>query len=123
MCKNVQFSLVQALSHVQLFPTSWTSARQASLSITNSQSLLKLMSTESVMPSNHFILCRPLPLLPSIFPSIRVFSNVSNAPYTKPNTLIVTSVSLFYAPCSQRTVPVLLLSIVPEPLKYLLNTF
>ena len=63
------------LSHVRLFATPWTAARQASLSITNSQSLLKLMSIESVMPSNHLILCRPLLLLPSIFPSIRVFSN------------------------------------------------
>ena len=77
MCKNVQFSLVQALSHVQLFPTSWTSARQASLSITNSQSLLKLMSIELVIPSNHLTLCHPLLFLPSIFPSIRVFSNES----------------------------------------------
>ena len=57
--------------------TPWTAAHQASLSITNSRSLLKLMSIESVMPSNHFILCRPLLLLPSIFPSIRVFSNES----------------------------------------------
>ena len=61
-------------SHVQLFATSWTAARQAPLSITNSWSLLKLMSTKSVMPSNHLILCHPL-LLPSIFPTIRVFSN------------------------------------------------
>ena len=68
---------VQSLSYVQLFATSWTAAHQASLSITNSQSLLKLMSIESVMPSNHFILCRPLLLQPSIFPSIRVFSNES----------------------------------------------
>ena len=68
---------VQLLSHVQLFATPWTAARQASLSITNSQSLLKLMSIESVMPSNHLILCRPLLFLPSIFSSIRVFSNES----------------------------------------------
>ena len=68
---------VQSLSHVQLFATSWTAACQASLSINNSQSLLKLMSIELVMPSNHLILCRPLLLLPSIFPSIRVFSNES----------------------------------------------
>ena len=68
------FSLVQSLSHVWLFVTPWTAACQASLSITNSQSLLKLMSIESVMPSNHLILCRLL-LKPSIFPSIRVFSN------------------------------------------------
>ena len=71
----VQFSSVQLLSHVWLFATPWTAACQASLSITNSQSLLKLMSIESVMPSNHLILCRPLLLLPSIFPNIRVFSN------------------------------------------------
>ena len=70
-------SSVQSLSHVWLFATSWIATRQASLSITNSQSLLKLMSTESVMPSNHLILCHPLLLLPSIFPSIRVFSNES----------------------------------------------
>ena len=69
------FSSVQLLSHVRLFATPWTAARQAFLSITNSQSLLKLMSIESVMPSNHLILCRPLLLPPSIFPSIRVFSN------------------------------------------------
>ena len=68
-------SAVQSLSRVQLFATPWTAARQASLSITISQSLLKLMSTESVMPSNHLVLCRPLLLPPSIFPSIRVFSN------------------------------------------------
>ena len=72
-----QFSLVQSLSHVRLFVTSWTAARQASLSITNSRSLLKLMSIELVMPSNHLILCHPLLLPPSIFPSIRVFSNGS----------------------------------------------
>ena len=71
------FSSVQSLHHVRLFMTPWTAAHQASLSITNSQSLLKLISIESVMPSNHLILCRPLLLLPSIFPSIRVFSNES----------------------------------------------
>ena len=73
----VQFSSFQFLSHVWLFATPWTTARQASLSITNSQSLPKLMSIESVMPSNHLILCPPLLLLPSIFPSITVFSNES----------------------------------------------
>ena len=71
------FSSVESLSRVQLFATSWTAACQASLSITNSQSLLKLMSIESVMPSNHLILCHPLLFQPSIFPSIRVFSNES----------------------------------------------
>ena len=70
-------SSVQLLSRVRLFATPWTAACQASLSITNSQSLLKLMSIESVMPSNHLILCHPLLLLPSIFPSIRVFPNKS----------------------------------------------
>ena len=70
----MHFSSVQSLSRVRLFVTAWTTARQASLSITNSQSLPKLMSTESAMPSNHLILCRPLLLLPLIFPSIRVFS-------------------------------------------------
>ena len=71
----VQFSSIQSLSRVQLFATPWTTARQASLSITNFQSLPKLLSIELVMPSNHLILCCPLLLLPSIFPSIRVFSN------------------------------------------------
>ena len=71
---TVQFSSVQSLSRVQLFATPWIAARQASLSITNSWSLLKLMSIESVMPSSHLILCRPLLLLPPIPPSIRVFS-------------------------------------------------
>ena len=69
-----QFTLVQSLSHVQQFATPWTAAQKASLSITNSWNLLKLMSIESVMPSNHLILCHPH-ILPSIFPSIRVFSN------------------------------------------------
>ena len=73
----VQFSSVQLLSCVRLFVTPWTAAHQASMSITNSWSLLNLMSIESVMPSNHLILCRPLLLSPSIFPSIRVFSNES----------------------------------------------
>ena len=71
------FSSVQLFSCVLLFATSWTAARQASLSITNSRSLLKLMSIESVMPSSHLILCRPLLLPPSILLSIRVFSNES----------------------------------------------
>ena len=77
---SVQFNSVQSLSHVQLFVTPWTAARQAFLSITNSRSLLKLMSIVSVMPSNHLILCCPLLLLPSIFPTIRVFSNESILP-------------------------------------------
>ena len=84
--KVVQFSSVHSLSRVQLFVTPWISARQASLSITNSRSLLKLMSIKSVMPSSHLILCRPL-LLPPISPSIRVFSNEST----------LTSVQFLYA--------------------------
>ena len=72
-----QFSSVQSLSQVRFFVTPWTAAHQATLSITNSQSLLKLMSVESVMPSNHLILCHPFLLLPSIFPSIRGLSNES----------------------------------------------
>ena len=76
-CTINQFSSVQSLSCVWLFATPWTTARQASLSTTNSWSLLKLMSIASVMPSNHLILCHPLLLLPSIFPRIRVFSNMS----------------------------------------------
>ena len=80
-CTNVvitaQFSSVQLLSHVRLFAIPWTAARQASLSITSSWSLLKLMSFESVMSSNHFILCHPFLLLPSIFPNIRAFSKES----------------------------------------------
>ena len=74
---SVPFSSVQSLNHVWLFVTPWTAACQASLSITNSWHSLKLMSIESGMPSNNLILCRPLLLLPSIFPSIRVFSNES----------------------------------------------
>ena len=74
---GVQFCSVQSLSHVRLFAPPWTAARQASLSITNSWSLLKLMSIELVMPSNHLSLCHPLLLLPSIYPSIRAFSNES----------------------------------------------
>ena len=74
---NNQLLSVQSLSRVRLFATPWTATCQASLTITNSQSLLRLMSIELVMPPNHLILCHPLLLLPSIFPSIRVFSNES----------------------------------------------
>ena len=77
VCVCMLSCLVQLLSCVQLFVTPWTAAHQASLSITNSWSLLNLMSIASVMPSNHLILCHPLVLLPSIFPSIRVLSNES----------------------------------------------
>ena len=78
--------LVQSLSRVWLFETPWTAAHQASLFFTISRSLLKLMSIESVMPSNHLILCRSLLLLPSIFPSITVFSKESTLRITWPNT-------------------------------------
>ena len=79
-CRNISILciavvVVNLFSQAQLFVTPWTVAHQPSLSITNSQSLLKLMSMESVMPSSHLILCRPLLLLPSLFPSIRIFSN------------------------------------------------
>ena len=77
ICYIHNISSVQSLSHVQLFATPWTAARQVFLSITNSWRLLKLMSIESVMPSNHLILCHPLLLLSSIFPSIRVLSSES----------------------------------------------
>ena len=80
----IQFSSIQSLSPVRLFATPWIPAHQASLSITNSWSLPKLMSIESVMPSSHLILCLPLLLLPSIFPSIRVFSNESVLPIRWP---------------------------------------
>ena len=75
--RELQFSSVQLLSRIRLFATPWIAAHQASLSITNSQSSLTLMYIESVMPSNHLILCHPLLLLPSILPSIKVFSNES----------------------------------------------
>jgi len=77
MLSIIQFSSVQSHSHVWLFVTPWNVARQGSLYIINSRRLPKLMSIESVMPSNHLTLCRPLLLLPSIFPNIRVFSNES----------------------------------------------
>ena len=80
-----EFSSVQSLSHVQLFVTPWTAACQACLSITNSWSPPKPMSIEAVMPSNHLILCRPLLLLPSVFPSIRVSSNESALRIRWPN--------------------------------------
>ena len=80
----LQFSSVQSLCCVWLFATPWTAAHQASLSINNSRSLLKLMSIESVKPSNHFILCCPLLLLPSIFPTTKVFSNESVLPISWP---------------------------------------
>ena len=82
---NIQFSSVQLLSRVQLFTTPWTAAHQASLSITNSQSPPKPMSIVLVMPSNHLILCHPLLLRPSNFPSIRVFSNESALRIRWPN--------------------------------------
>ena len=89
------FSSVQSLSCVQLFAIPWAAARQTSLSITNSWSLLKLMSIELVMPSNHLILCHPLLLLPSIFPSIRVFSSESVLLIRWPSTGASASASVF----------------------------
>ena len=85
VCFAICYCLVQSLSCVRFFVTPWTAACQASLSITNYQSLLKLMSIELVMPSNHLILCCPLLLLPSILPSIRVFSNESAVCIRWPN--------------------------------------
>ena len=85
---SVQFSSVQSLSHVRLFATPWITARQASLSITNSRSSLRPTSIESVMPSSHLILCRPLLLLPPILPSIRVFSNESTLHMSWPKSYI-----------------------------------
>ena len=74
---GMERSSVRSLSHIRLFATPWTAARQVSLSLTNSRNLLRLISIESVMPSNHLVLCHPLFVPPSIFPSIRVFSNES----------------------------------------------
>ena len=88
-CNNSHISSVQSLSRVQLFATPWTAARQASLSITNSRSPPKPMSIELVMPSNHLVLCCPLLLLPSIFPSIRVFSNESALRSRWPKYLVI----------------------------------
>ena len=81
---QVIISSIQLLSHVRLSGTPWTATRQAFLSVTNSWSLLKLVSIKLVMPFNHLILCCPLPLLPSIFPNIRVFSNESALPFRWP---------------------------------------
>ena len=88
------FSSVQPLSRVWLFATLWTAAHQASLSITNSRSLLRLMSTESVMPSSHLILCHPLLLLPSVFPTIKVFPNESVLPIRWPSIGVSASTSV-----------------------------
>ena len=88
------FSSVQLLSRVLLFATPWTAAYQASLSITNSRNLLKLMSIKSVMPSSHLILCHPLLLLSSIFPSIRVFSNESVVCFSWPKYWSFNSASI-----------------------------
>ena len=100
-CKNIsnirghhQFSSVQSLSCVRLFVTPWTAARQASLSITNSWSLPKPMSIESVMPSSHLTLCHPPLLLPSVFPSIRVFSDKSALHIRWPNIGVSASTSV-----------------------------
>ena len=89
------FSSVQSLSHVRLFVIPWTAARQASLSITNSQSSLKLMSIESVMPSSHLILCRPLLLLPPIPPCIRVFFQWVNSSHALAKVLEFSALASF----------------------------
>ena len=91
---KLQFSSVQSLSHVLLFATPRTAAHQASLSITNSWSLLKFMSIDVVMPFNHFMLCHPLLLLPSVFPSIRVFSSESVLCIRWPNIGVSASASV-----------------------------
>ena len=90
----LSFSSIQSLSHVRLFVTLWTAARQASLSITTSQSLLRLLSIVLVMPSNHLILCWPLLLPPSIFPNIRVFSSESVLHIRWPNVGVSASASV-----------------------------
>ena len=95
------FSLVQSLSHVWLFASTWTAAHQASLPITSSWRLLKLMSIESVMPSNHLILCHPFLLLSSIFPSIRVFFPVSHL-FTSHDQSIGASTSASVLPMSRQ---------------------
>ena len=92
MYTHTQLSAVQALSHGRLFATPWTAARQASLSITNSRSLLKLMFIKSVMQSNYLIFCHPFLLPPSIFPNIRVFSNESVLPSGSESTGVSASV-------------------------------
>ena len=104
---SLQFRSVQSLSHVRLFATPWIAARQASLSITNSRSAPRLTSIKSVMPSSHLILCRPLLLLPSIFSSIRVFSNESALQIRWPkywsfSFSISPSNGLVGSPCSPR---------------------
>ena len=99
MYLSVQFSSVQSLSCVRLFATPWTAAHQASLSITNSQSLLKFMSIELVMPSNHLILCHPLLLPPLVFLSIRVFSNESVLCISWPKYCVHKSIYLFVYTC------------------------
>ena len=121
------FSSVQSFSRVWLFATPWIAARQASLSITNSRSSLKLMSIESVMPSSHLILCRPLLLLPPILPSIRVFSNEStlgmrwpklkdtrrHAPFLHGGTLYLLDYRCFL-PSFKTSLPPLLLQHISE---------
>ena len=92
--RSAQFSSVQSLSRVRLFATPWIAARQASLSITNSRSSLRLMSSKSVMPSSHLILCCPLLLLPPISPSIRVFSNESALHIRWPSIVVSASASV-----------------------------
>ena len=117
---SVQFSSVQLLSHVRLFVTPWTAARQASLFITNSWSLPKLMSIESVMPSNHLTLCCPLLLLPSISPNIRIFSNESALHI---RWLKSQSFSFSISPPNEYSVPLGLIGLISQQSKGLSRVF
>ena len=118
------FSSVQSLSHVRHFATLWTAARQVSLSITSSQSLLKLMCIQSVTPSNHLILCHPLLLLPSIFPSIRVFSNESALRIRWPNYWSFSFIIHLVIPMNiQDWFPLGLTGLIPLQIKYNLSIY
>ena len=114
-CNLFVLSPVQSLSHVRLFATPWTAARQASLSITNSWSPPKPMSIESVMPSNHLILCHPFVLLPSIFPSIRVFSNESALRIRWPKYWSFSFICQIYTHWRQSIIVNILQGIFPTP--------
>ena len=119
---NEHVSSIQLLIHVQLFPTPWTAACQASLSITNSWSLLKLMSIESVLPSNHLILSRPLLLLPSIFPSVRVF--LMSQLFTSGGQIIGASASASVLPMNiQSLFPLGLTGLISLPSKAISRVF
>ena len=114
--KHTLYNTVQSLSRVRLFATSWTTAHQASLSVTNFWSLLKLVSIESVTPSSHLILCRPLLLLPSVLPSIRVFSKDSVLRIRWPKYCTIQPVNKF-------TIWMLVSLLLPFCFKHLLTWF